>query len=127
MKPPRRPSRRLKVRKCFARSRTEMSACEDIRGTILAEAAGRRWPVTCERAACDVGSPHPPVFRKCMKRKGFKSFVLKVCETKGFTDAFLRKCVNLKSLGDISASFKVSKPFGGPFWRPSERAGLVRK
>ena len=33
-----------------------------------------------------------------MKRKGFKSFVLKVCETKGLTDAFLRKCVNLKSL-----------------------------
>ena len=33
-----------------------------------------------------------------MKRKGFKSFVLKVCETKGFADAFLRKCVNLKEL-----------------------------
>jgi hypothetical protein len=39
---------------------------------------------------------------------------LKVCETKGFADAFLRKCVNLKTLGDISASFEVSRPFGGP-------------
>ena len=39
-----------------------------------------------------------PLFWKCVKRKGFKSFVLKVRETKGFADAFLRKCVNLKSL-----------------------------
>ena len=33
-----------------------------------------------------------------MKRKGFKSFVLKVCETKGFADAFLGKCVYIKGL-----------------------------
>src|SRR5260370_6524169 len=44
-----------------------------------------------------------------MKRKGFKSFVLKVCETKGVADAFLRKCVKLKSLGGILASFPVSE------------------
>ena len=31
---------------------------------------------------------------------GFKSFVLKVCETKGFTDVFLRKCVKLRELGE---------------------------
>src|SRR5216684_3639660 len=42
--------------------------------------------------------PTPTFFWKCMKRKGFKSFVLKVCETKGVADAFLRKCVNLKQL-----------------------------
>src|SRR6266704_2712622 len=42
---------------------------------------------------------HPlPFFWKCVKRKGFKSFVLKVCETKGVADAFLRKCVNLRQL-----------------------------
>src|SRR2546422_9835793 len=40
-----------------------------------------------------------------MKRKGFKSFVLKLCESKGVTDAFLRKCVKRKSLGDILASY----------------------
>ncbi len=44
-----------------------------------------------------------------MKRKGFKSFVLKVCETKGFADAFFVKCVKLKSLGGILASFRVSE------------------
>ena len=33
-----------------------------------------------------------------MKRKGFKSFVLKLCESKGFADTFLRKCINLKEL-----------------------------
>src|SRR2546427_13105712 len=43
--------------------------------------------------------PTPTFFWKCVKRKGFKSFVLKVCETKGVADAFLRKCVNLKELG----------------------------
>jgi hypothetical protein len=42
-----------------------------------------------------------------MKRKGFKSFVLKVCETKGFADAFLGNCVKLKSLGGILVSFQV--------------------
>src|SRR5947209_4405425 len=49
-----------------------------------------------------------------MKRKGFKSFVLKVCETKGVADAFLGKCVNLKSLGGILASFEVSRSFFRP-------------
>ena len=48
-----------------------------------------------------------------MKRKGFKSFVLKVYETKELADAFLGKCVNLKGLGDILASFAVSRSFGG--------------
>src|SRR5713226_3719689 len=53
---------------------------------------------------------HPlPFFWKCVKRKGFKSFVLKLCETKGVTDAFLRKCVKLKSLGGILASFPVPR------------------
>src|SRR2546422_7090606 len=41
----------------------------------------------------------PPLFCKCVKRKGFKSFVLKVCESKGFADVFLGKCVKLKRLG----------------------------
>src|SRR2546422_908300 len=40
-----------------------------------------------------------------MKRKGFKYFVLKVCDSKGLADAFLRKCVKRKSLGDILASY----------------------
>src|SRR5712692_7077193 len=45
---------------------------------------------------------HPlPFFWKCVKRRGFKSFVLKVCETKGVADAFLRKCVKLKTLHDV--------------------------
>src|SRR2546426_9864573 len=42
----------------------------------------------------------PPFFWKCVILRGFKSFVLKVCETKGFTDVFLRKCVKLKELGE---------------------------
>src|SRR5713101_3240955 len=46
-----------------------------------------------------------PFFWKCVKRKGFKSFVLKVCETKGFADAFLRKCINLKALLGSEGSF----------------------
>src|SRR6266849_8615952 len=58
------------------------------------------------------GTHPPPFFWKCVKRKGFKSFVLKVCETKGVADTFLRKCVNLKRLGDIFVSFYVSRPFG---------------
>src|SRR6266581_2916388 len=57
--------------------------------------------------------PTPTFFWKCVKRKGFKSFVLKVCETKGVTDAFLRKYVNLKGLSNILASFSVSRSFGG--------------
>src|SRR2546422_6770657 len=59
----------------------------------------------------------PAFFWKCVKRKGFKSFVLKVCESKGFADVFLGKCVNLKSLGGILASFEVFRslfrPLGG--------------
>src|SRR5437879_12664071 len=50
------------------------------------------------------GGP-PSFFWKCMKRKGFKYFVLKVCDSKGLADAFLRKCVKRKSLGDILASY----------------------
>ena len=42
-----------------------------------------------------------------MKRKGFKSFVLKVCDSKGFVDVFLGKCVKRKALGGILASFEV--------------------
>src|SRR5713226_1780141 len=49
---------------------------------------------------------HPlPFFWKCVKRKGFKSFVLKVCDSKGFAGAFLRKCINLKGLHDSEGSF----------------------
>ena len=55
----------------------------------------------------------PPFFCKCVKRKGFKSFVLKVCETKGVADAFLRKCVKLKSLGGISALLSFSDSLSG--------------
>src|SRR5713101_524198 len=51
--------------------------------------------------------PNPTFFWKCVKRKGFKSFVLKVCETKGVTDAFLRKCVNLKELEQKSRELTV--------------------
>src|SRR5260370_11206134 len=47
----------------------------------------------------------PPFFWKCVKRKGFKSFVLKVCDSKGLADAFLRKCINLKGLHDSEGSF----------------------
>ena len=65
------------------------------------------------------GSPTPTFFWKCVKRKGFKSFVLKVCETKGVADVFLRKCVNLKSLGGILASFEVSRSFFGLLGGPS--------
>src|SRR5437899_709693 len=44
---------------------------------------------------------HPlPFFWKCVKRKGFKSFVLKLCESKGVAGAFLRNCINLKELGE---------------------------
>ena len=46
------------------------------------------------------GGGPPPFFWKCMILSGFKSFVLKVCETKGFTDVFLRKCVKLRELGE---------------------------
>src|SRR3989442_7060262 len=57
-------------------------------------------------------NPTPTFFCKCVKRKGFKSFVLKVCETKGVADAFLRKCVNLKSLGGISLEFVIFRLLG---------------
>src|SRR5712691_7128320 len=56
--------------------------------------------------------PPPTFFWKCVKRKGFKSFVLKVCETKGFADAFLRKCVNLKRLCVIALQFVIFRPLG---------------
>src|SRR5712691_3130219 len=49
-----------------------------------------------------------------MKRKGFKSFVLKVCETKGVTDAFLRNCVILKRLVVIFPSFAFLTASGLP-------------
>ena len=61
-----------------------------------------------------MGTPPPTFFCKCVKRKGFKSFVLKVCDSKGFADAFLVKCVKLKSLGGILASFEVSPSIFGP-------------
>src|SRR6266852_9694517 len=51
--------------------------------------------------------PPPTFFWKCVKRKGFKSFVLKVCETKGVADVFLRKCVKLKRLGVIALQFVI--------------------
>jgi len=37
----------------------------------------------------------------------FKSFVLKVCESKGFTDAFLGKCVNLKELAEMTSGTRL--------------------
>src|SRR3989442_15718638 len=65
------------------------------------------------------GTYPPPFFWKCVKRKGFKSFVLKVCETKGVADAFLVKCVKRKSLASIcSLSTPWKKPSGKP-WRRS--------
>ena len=42
---------------------------------------------------------HPTFFWKCVRRKGFKSFVLKVCESKGFADVFFANCVKVKGLG----------------------------
>src|SRR2546426_12624105 len=54
--------------------------------------------------------PHP-FFWKCVKRKGFKSFVLKVCETKGLADAFLRNCINLKGLHGSEGSFPTRPEF----------------
>src|SRR5713101_6933816 len=66
-----------------------------------------------------------------MKRKGFKSFVLKVCETKGFADTFFAKCVKLKSLGSISACFQLSALCSIPLRglsgdSPSKQGGLRR-
>src|SRR5713101_1178490 len=37
---------------------------------------------------------------------------LEVCETKGFADAFLRKCVNLKRLCVIALQFVIFRPLG---------------
>jgi hypothetical protein len=69
-----------------------------------------------------------PFFWKCVKRKGFKSFVLKVCESKGVADVFFGKCVKRKSLG----GFWPRLPFGLPdpslsfqrraLWRPFSAA-----
>ena len=53
----------------------------------------------------------PPFFWKYVKRKGFKSFVLKLCDSKGVADVFLRKYVKLKSLGGILASLRFVGPF----------------
>src|SRR5260370_18497862 len=50
-------------------------------------------------------TPPAPFFCKCVKRKGCKSFVLKVCDSKGLADTFLRKCINLKGLLDSEGSF----------------------
>jgi hypothetical protein len=49
----------------------------------------------------------PPFFCKYVKRKGFKSFVLKLCDSKGVADAFLRKYVNLKGLEQKSRELTV--------------------
>ena len=57
-------------------------------------------------------TPPLPFFWKCVKRKGFKSFVLKVCETKGVADTFLRKCVNLKRLCVIALQFVIFRLHG---------------
>src|SRR5712692_6980851 len=71
-----------------------------------------------------------------MKRKGFKSFVLKVCETKGVADAFLRKCVNLRDLTRESktrgklllscrgSDLRLSDTGVGIIRTPSREAGL---
>src|SRR5713101_10158986 len=70
--------------------------------------------------------PTPTFFWKCVKRKGFKSFVLKVCETKGVADAFLRKCLNLKELGQKVGSLEsavesrrgeIEGDTSAPFWQ----------
>src|SRR5712664_1747421 len=64
--------------------------------------------VPTQAEACATRATLPlPLFWKCVKRKGFKSFVLKVCETKGFADAFLRKCVKLNGLGSIFGSLEL--------------------
>jgi len=66
------------------------------------------------------GGGPPPFFSKCVILKGFKSFVLKVCENKGVTDPFLRKCVKLRELREKvnSRQLKVESanlmPGGGP-------------
>src|SRR2546428_13856632 len=62
---------------------------------------------------------HPlPFFWKCVKRKGFKSFVLKLCDSKGFADSFLRNCINLKELAQkVGAQGwlrAISKRLAGP-------------
>jgi len=46
--------------------------------------------------------------------KGFKSFVLKVCETKGFTDQLLRKCVKIRELGQKISSRQLKVESGRP-------------
>src|SRR5437879_6430175 len=74
-------------------------------------AACRSSKTETRNAKLEIRQPHPTFFCKYVIQKGFKSFVLKVCETKGVTDAFLRKCVNLKGLGGILASFEVSRSF----------------
>jgi len=53
-----------------------------------------------------VGCP-PRFFWKCVKTGHFKSFVLKLCDSKGLADAFLRNCVNLKELEHKSRKLTV--------------------
>src|SRR6266849_4908860 len=69
----------------------------------------RRAEVGSLRLEVGSGYPTPTFFWKCVKRKGFKSFVLKVCESKGFADVFLSKYVKINGLGGILASFEVSR------------------
>src|SRR5947209_15138463 len=79
--------------------------CEESVTLTEASLCGQDWLVDSgpQRAVASAWRPPLPLplFWKCVKRKGFKSFVLKVCETKGFAGAFLRKCVKRKSLGGI--------------------------
>jgi hypothetical protein len=72
-----------------------------------------------ESGSVENGGTPPPFFWKCVKRKGFKSFVLKVCETKGVADAFLGNCVKLKSLGSICSLSTPWKKPSGKSWRHS--------
>ncbi len=80
---------------------------------MIAAATGIERTRRCQefsgRAGCPVekGGATPPFFCKYVIRKGFKSFVLKVCESKGFADAFLQKCVILKELGQKSRELMV--------------------
>ena len=69
------------------------------------------------------GEDPPPFFWKCMILSGFKSFVLKVCETKGFTHVFLRKCVKLKELGEKIGSRQLRVESDRPQTGEKVRAG----
>ena len=81
----------------------------DARFDVSADSKGlreeRRFEARCWML--ENGTPPPPFFWKCVKRKGFKSFVLKLCDSKGLAGAFLRKCVNLKELEHKSRELTV--------------------